>query len=187
MSGFEAIPAELRDRDQWLLWDASADTPRRPHWRGNFGISWSDPDDWHSFEDAVSAAQERDSWGIGYVMALDNDDCARGLYGCLDLDGCVADDGRRGPKEWLPGLGTFLDGDAYVEYSASGEGIHIPLVGQEPPEWWRDSHFSADEHEGVEYLTNKFVAFTTGMRPRRGGASRKTGRWGRPGTIRPTT
>jgi P4 family phage/plasmid primase-like protien len=168
MSGFEAIPAELRDRDQWLLWDASADTPRRPHWRGNFGISWSDPDDWHSFEDAVSAAQERDSWGIGYVMALDNDDCARGLYGCLDLDGCVADDGRRGPKEWLPGLGTFLDDDAYVEYSASGEGIHIPLVGQEPPEWWRDSHFSADEHEGVEYLTNKFVAFTGDKMPEAG-------------------
>lgn len=171
MSNFDAIPQELRGRDQWLLWDASADTPRRPHWRGDFGISWSDPDDWHSFEEAVSAAQERESWGIGYVMALDNDAHARGLYGCLDLDGCVADpDGRRGPKDWLPSLATFLDGDAYVEYSASGEGIHIPLVGQEAPEWWRDSHFSADEHEGVEYLTNKFVAFTGDQMPESGDA-----------------
>jgi len=161
MSDFDAIPAELRDRDQWLLWDAAADTPRRPHWRGNFGISWSDPDDWHSFEAAVSAAEERESWGIGYVMALDNDDHARGLYGCLDLDGCVEDpDGRRGPKDWLPSLAPFIQDDAYMEYSPSSEGIHIPLVGQEPPEWWRDSHFSAEEHEGVEYLTNKFVTFT---------------------------
>lgn len=161
MNDVEAIPAELRDRDQWLLWDASADTPRRPHWRGNFSISWSDPDDWHSFEEAVKAAQERESWGIGYVMALDNDDYARGLYGCLDLDGCVADpDGDGGPKDWLPSLERFIQDGAYIEYSASGEGIHIPLVGQEAPEWWRDSHFSAEEHEGVEYLTNKFVAFT---------------------------
>jgi len=140
------------------MWDSSADTPRRPHWAGNFSISWSDPDDWHSFAEAAETAQERDSWGIGYVMALDNDDHARGLYGCLDLDGCVAEEG--GPKDWLPSLEPFLKDHAYAEYSASGEGIHIPLVGQQPPEWWSDSHFSADEHEGVEYLTNKFVAFT---------------------------
>ena len=158
MTKFDAIPDELKERDQWLLWDSSADTPRRPHWAGNFGISWSDPDDWHSFEEAVETAAQRDSWGIGYVMALDNDDHARGLYGCLDLDGCIAEDG--GPKDWLPSLEPFLKDRAYAEYSASGEGIHIPLVGQQPPEWWSDSHFSADEHEGVEYLTNKFVAFT---------------------------
>jgi len=161
MSEYAAIPDELQDREQWLLWDASADTPRRPHWRGDFGISWSDPDDWHTFEAAVSAAAERESWGIGYVMALDNDDHARGLYGCLDLDGCVdTSDGRRGPKDWLPSLQPFIDADGYLEYSPSGEGIHIPLVGQEPPSWWSDSHVSAEEHEGVEYLTNKFVTFT---------------------------
>jgi len=85
MSAFANIPDELQERDQWLLWDASADTPRRPHWNGNFHISWDDPDDWHSFDDAVAAAETRDSWGIGYVLAKDNDDYARGLYGCLDL------------------------------------------------------------------------------------------------------
>ena len=158
MTDYSAIPDELKDREQWLLWDSSADTPRRPHWAGNFGISWSDPDDWHSFEEAVETASEHDSWGIGYVMALDNDDHAHGVYGCLDLDGCVDENG--GPKDWLPSLERFIQDGAYMEYSASGEGIHIPLVGQQPPEWWADSHFSADEHEGVEYLTNKFVAFT---------------------------
>ena len=158
MIDLDAIPDELQDRDQWLMWDSSADTPRRPHWKGDIMISWSDPDDWHSFEEAVETAKKRDSWGIGYVMALDNDDHARGLYGCLDLDGVIAEGG--GPKEWLPSLEDFLKDHAYAEYSASGEGIHIPLVGQQAPEWWSDSHFSADEHEGVEYLTNKFVAFT---------------------------
>jgi putative DNA primase/helicase len=151
------IPDELRERDQWLMWDASADTPRRPHWAGDFGISWSDPDDWHTFDEAVEQASRVDSWGIGYVMALDGD-YARGLYGCLDLDGCLGDDGR--PKDWLPSLEPFIEDGAYIERSPSGDGLHIPLVGQLAPGWWADSHFSPDEHEGVEYLTNKFVTFT---------------------------
>jgi len=154
----DAIPEELRERDQWLMWDAAADAPRRPHWRGDFGVSWSDPADWHSFEDAAAAAGERDSWGIGYVFAASNDEHPRGLYGCLDLDGCVADDGR--PKEWLPALQPFFDSGAYIERSPSGDGIHIPLAGFEPPEWWSDSHFTDDEHEGVEALTSKFCTFT---------------------------
>jgi hypothetical protein len=64
MIDLDAIPDELQDRDQWLMWDSSADTPRRPHWAGNFSISWSDPDDWHSFEEAVEAARTTESWGI---------------------------------------------------------------------------------------------------------------------------
>lgn len=156
----ENIPDELKERDQWLMWDKSADTPRQPHWRGNFGISWSDPDDWYTFAEAVEAASERDSWGIGYVMALDNDDHPRGLYGCLDVDGALREKERDKPKDWVPSLEKFIDDGAYVEYSPSGEGLHIPIVGHEAPEWWSDSHFSDDEHEGIEYLTNKFVTFT---------------------------
>ena len=65
MIDLDAIPDELQDRDQWLMWDSSADTPRRPHWAGNTSISWSDPDDWHSFEEARETAKKRDSWEIG--------------------------------------------------------------------------------------------------------------------------
>jgi len=36
----EPIPQEQKDRDQWLLWDSSHDTPRQPHWKGDFRISW---------------------------------------------------------------------------------------------------------------------------------------------------
>lgn len=155
----DAIPEELKARDQWLLWDKSNDTPRQPHWDGDFYISWSDPADWHSFEEAVEAAESVDSWGIGYVMAVDNDDHARGLYGVLDIDGCA--EGEHGkPKEWVPSLDTFGDHDAYIEWSPSGTGLHIPIVGVEKPDWWADQHFTDDEHEGVELLTNKFCTFT---------------------------
>jgi len=152
----EAIPDELKERDQWLMWDKSADTPRRPHWCGNFGISWSDPDDWYSFEEAVEAAQEHESWGIGYVFAKEIEEHPRGLYGALDLDGCTDENGR--PREWLPSLQPFFDTGAYMERSPSGEGIHIPLAGFEPPEWWSD--VALDDHEGVEAYGKKFFTFT---------------------------
>jgi hypothetical protein len=155
-----AIPDELKERDQWLLWDASNDTPRQPHWRGDFGISWSNPSDWHSFEEAVEAANERDSWGIGYVMAGDNSDHPRGLYGCIDIDGGLREQHESKPKEWVPSLLDFLDDDAYIEYSPSGTGIHIPIVGHEAPQYWNDPDMDDGEHEGVDYLRNKFCTFT---------------------------
>ena len=158
MSDFENIPSELR-HDQWLMWDGSSDTPRRPHWRGNFGISWSDPADWHSFEEAVEAAAERDSWGIGYVNAADNDDHVRGMIGSIDIDG-VAEEPHGSPKDWLPSLQPFFDHGAYIEWSPSAEGLRVPIVGMETPEWWSDQHFSDEEHEGVEVLTNKFSTYT---------------------------
>ena len=151
----DAIPDELKERDQWLQWDTSADTPRRPHWNGDFTISWSDPDAWHSFEEAKRSAELIDSWGIGYVMALENADFD-GEYGCIDIDNGLDENGR--PKEWLPDLTEFIESGAYIERSPSGTGLHIPVIGYEPPPWWADCQ--RGDHEGVDYLTNKFCTFT---------------------------
>lgn len=156
----ESVPDELKERDQWLHWDASADKPRRPHACGDFTVGWNNPDDWLSFEEAVAAAENEPSWGIGYVFANGNDDYLRGLYGALDLDGCVEErNGRRAPKDWLPDLTPFAE-QTYMEFSPSGEGIHIPLVGFELPDWWANVHFTAEEHEGVEAYESKFFTFT---------------------------
>jgi putative DNA primase/helicase len=155
----DAIPEELKQRDQWLLWDARADRPKQPHWDGDhYGISWSDPDDWHTFDEAAEAAEKRDEWGVGYVCAADNDDYPRGIYGVIDLDGVVADD--RGAREWAPTLRPFLKRDAYAEYSQSETGLHVPVAGIDVPDWWRDVHRSDEEHEGIEVLENKFCIFT---------------------------
>jgi len=163
-SAFEAIPDEFKERDQWLLWDSSNDTPRQPHWKGDFGISWSDPDDWHSFEEAVAAAESRESWGIGYVMAADNDAYTPGVYGCIDIDRGIDENGEL--KDWVPDLSPFTDALTYIEYSPSGNGLHIPIVGSDEPDWWSDSQI--DEHEGVDVLTNKFCTFTADMHPNSG-------------------
>ena len=160
----DAIPAELKERDQWLLWDESNDTPRQPHWKGDFAVSWSDPADWHSFPEAIDAARDVESWGVGYVMASENGDHARGLYSCIDIDGGVKSATEDGVElaDWVPSIDQWLDDGAYVELSPSGTGLHIPFVGQEVPEWWSDSQLNPedDDHEGVDVLQNKFCTFT---------------------------
>jgi len=161
VSDSDNVPDELKDRDQWLLWDASNDTPRRPHWRGDFMISWSDPDQWHSFDEALAAADEVASWGIGYVTAAENPDYARGLYGVIDIDGGA--DAEDHPKDWVPSLQPFFDHEAYIEWSPShhepgDSGIHIPIVGLDIPEWWNDCQ--RGDHEGVDVLAHKFCTFT---------------------------
>ena len=162
---WDNIPEELKQRDQWLLWDSGNDTPRRPHWRGNFRISWSDPDQWHSFDEAVKAARSTPSWGIGYVTAANNPDYARGLYGVIDIDGAA--DENDDPKDWVPSLQPFFDRDAYIEWSPShnepgDSGIHIPIVGMDSPDWWNDCQLDpeSDAHEGVDVLEHKFCTFT---------------------------
>lgn len=154
----DRIKKVFKDRDRWLMFGGT--TERQPHWKGDTSISWSDPDDWHSFEEAYSAMQEREEWGIGYVFQPGDDEYM------LDLDGCFDDDGN--PREWFRGLDRFIDAGAYMEWSVSGNGIHIPIEG-EPPEWWRDCEVGPDLHQGVDVLTNKFCAFTTDELEQSGG------------------
>lgn len=171
---YDAVPDELKVRDQWLLWDSSNSSPRQPHWRGDFnGISWSNPDDWHSFEEACEAAAERETWGIGYVTAVDNTDYARGLFGVIDLDGCADSNGA--PKDWVPGIKPFVDRDAYIEWSPSGTGLHIPVWNIDTPDWWSDVQI--DDHEGVDVLTNKFCTFTGDCETASGAAVVDMGDW----------
>lgn len=152
----ESVPEELRERDQWLLWDADSDTPRRPHWRGDFYISWSEPSAWHSFEDAAEAARETDSWGIGYVFAAENTHYDGGKYGFLDLDNCLREAHTEKLKDWVPTLAEFVDG--YIEYSGGEHGLHIPFEGT-VPDWWSND-VDDEGHEGPEAHTNKFCAIT---------------------------
>ena len=160
MSNFDSVPGELKDRDQWLYWNASKDKPRKPlpTPAADKGVDWTDPDQWVSFDEAAERAESEPKAGIGYVNAADNPDYARGIYGVIDLDGVADGDGH--PKDWVPSLKPFFDHDAYAEWSPSGDGIHIPIVGIEVPDWWTDQHFTDDEHEGVEVLSHKFATYT---------------------------
>jgi putative DNA primase/helicase len=156
----DAIPEALRERDQWLTWDSATDR-KQPYW-GERKVSWSDPDSWHSFGEAMAKAEQRDSWGVGYVTAANNDDAPMGIISVIDLDGAADADDR--PKDWVPSFDLFNDRDAYIEWSQSHErdgesGLHIPVAGS-PPEWWNDDEASKGEHVGIDLLANKFCIFT---------------------------
>lgn len=177
----ENIPEELKERDQWLLWDASAER-KQPFTLKSARLapaSWNDPDNWLGFDETADFAEDREHVGIGYVFAKANDDYARGVYGGLDLDGCFADGA---PEDWLPELQPFLERDAYVEFSPSradpekeSHGAHIPLAGFEPPEWWSDVNLG--DHEGVEAYGSKFFTFTGDRARSSGDEVADTGDW----------
>lgn len=158
----DAIPGPLKSRDQFLHWDSSNDTPRRPHREGDFTVSWSDPEEWLSFADAMRAAANRDSWGIGYVTAVHNDDAPMGMISVIDLDDAADENDEI--ADWVPSLEPFLERDIYIEWSPSHHedgpsGLHIPVVGSDVPQWWSDSHIEGG-HAGADLLCNKFCTFT---------------------------
>jgi len=161
VSDFENIPETLRERDQWLFWNGSNDTPRAPldSPAASCPCSWSDPDVWMPFDEVAERSERTPKAGIGFVNAANNDDYPRGIIGSIDIDG-VTEEPHGSPKDWLPSLRPFFEHGAYIEWSPSGHGLRIPIIGIEEPEWWSDQHFSDEEHEGVEVLTNKFSTYT---------------------------
>jgi putative DNA primase/helicase len=149
------VPDALRSRDQWLCWDRRADKPKQPHWDGDHTISWSDPSDWHSFAESLGRTRNKNEWGLGYVVAVGNTDHPTGVISVIDIDG--ARDPETGElDDWVPDLQPF--DEHYAELSPSGTGIHIPVVGTDLPDWWRDTHI--DEHTGVDVLQNSFCTVT---------------------------
>jgi len=149
------VPDALQSRDQWLLWDRRADRPKRPHWDGDHTVSWSDPDAWHPFAEALGCTRENNAYGLGYVTAAENDDHAVGVISVIDIDG-GRDPATDELADWVPDLEPFAD--SYAELSPSETGIHIPVVGTGAPDWWRDSQIA--DHEGVDLLQNKFCTVT---------------------------
>jgi len=154
----ENIPQILKDHDHWLLWDSSNDTPRRPHWKGDFSISYNDPGAWHTFEEAIEAAESNPSWGVGFVTTDTP-------VSVIDLDGCRRTDGEFFAENfrwewWVPGSFDKEIAEYYKELSPSKTGVHLPTIGFDVPEWWTDKSFEDEDHEGVDVLDNKFCTVT---------------------------
>jgi putative DNA primase/helicase len=184
-SRFENIPRSLQSAG-FLQWSVRADRPRQPHREGDFGISWSDPDDWMRFDEAVESADTKEPWGIGYLNALENSDLESGHRMTIDIDGAIKPNGEL--REWVPSLEPFFERGAYVEVSPSyaeilmeketdGAGIHIPVKNAELADWWSDSEVADDLHQGVDVLANKFCTVTGVKHPQSGGEVVEYGKW----------
>ena len=182
---FENIPRSLQGAG-FLQWSARSDRPKRPHNDGDFRVSWSDPDEWVQFDEAVEGANKNESWGIGYVNGAENSDYSSGHRATIDLDGAIDENGDL--REWVPSLEPFFERGAYIEYSVSladvilnnetdGAGLHIPVRNAEIPEWWSDSELSDDLHQGVDVLANKFCTVTGVPYPEAGDEVVEYGKW----------
>ena len=108
----EAIPAELRDRPQWVIWRAeerAGRTTKVPYRADGAGrASSTNSATWATFEAAVAAATNAD--GIGFVFAEDDPFCGS------DLDDGI-DEAQR--------AGIIAALDSYTETSVGGLGAHV--------------------------------------------------------------
>jgi putative DNA primase/helicase len=114
----DRIPAELRERRQWLNW--------RPEWRAEKrgytkiptapetgrAMSPTNPDLWRSFEDVIATAGEQ--YGVGYSFSAEDP------FVGLDIDGCIDEAGTIHPA--VQDLMTKYP--TYWEKSPSGAGVH---------------------------------------------------------------
>lgn len=120
-----AIPAELRERRQWVCWrfEQREGKQTKPPWRvdGSAHASADDPASWGSFEEALETLEAGKVDGLGYVFAADDPFCG------VDLDRC-----RNGSGLHPDAAAIVLRLDSYTEWSPSGGGVHVLLRGRLP-------------------------------------------------------
>jgi putative DNA primase/helicase len=122
---FGLVPAELRERPQWVNWclePAQAKrtkVPYRPGPARSGRASTADATTWGTFDGAASGLGWAD--GLGFVFTAEDP------YVGVDLDGCR--DPVTGSIE--DGTAAILDRlDSYSEISPSGRGVHLILRGR---------------------------------------------------------
>lgn len=111
-----AIPAELRERRQWVVWrreERGGKSTKVPYvaTAPTRKASSTDSATWSTFDEAVACG---DMDGIGFVFAQNDP------YTGVDLDDCFIG------EELHPAAAAIVDKlDSYTELSPSGTGIHI--------------------------------------------------------------
>ncbi len=120
------IPAELRDRPQWVAWRSeerdgkATKLPINP--RTGRHASSTDPTTWADFQTAQAAVARYRCQGVGFVFTADDP------YTGIDLDGAYEATGRLAP--WAASIVRALD--SYTEVSPSGRGLHLIIRGHVP-------------------------------------------------------
>lgn len=123
----EAIPASLRERDQWVTWklETRDGKPTKVPYNARTGQkAMSDtPATWSPFLVALRAFQADSYSGIGFVFSPDDPYCG------IDLDHAL-DDETGELADWARDIVGRIP--SYAEWSPSGQGVHIILEGALP-------------------------------------------------------
>jgi hypothetical protein len=148
----DGIPAELRDRLQWVTWKFD---PRQDKWTKvpvvagtSRPASTTNPTTWHSFAEVLADYQASGADGIGFVFAADDGFCGIDLDDCRDpATGIVAD--------WAADIIRDLDG--YAEVSPSGTGVKIIVKATLPGDGTRRMY---EDGEVEIYDRGRYFALT---------------------------
>jgi putative DNA primase/helicase len=166
------IPDAIREARAWLVWDERV-KPDGEHFKYPMqpsGRPFSSVDrfTWHTYGEAAASAGQYKGLGIAFGRQPGSDgDWA--IWG-IDLDGCVTPDGITDEA-----LKVLARADSYAEFSPSGTGIHILLLGD--AEIVPSVKISTGPHAGVELYSNgRFFTFSgnhvpgtpTDLQPRAG-------------------
>lgn len=120
-----AIPIELQERNQWVLWreEQRNGKPTKPPFDAKTGglAAVDDPRTWSDYRTALEKAQSPHWSGVGFVVTKDDP------YTFIDLD----DPGEN--KELQDSHKELIaQFDSYTELSPSGRGVHIIVRGSVP-------------------------------------------------------
>lgn len=119
----DAVPQELRDLKQWVVWKMPKKEPR--HARDPTRLAKSNsPATWSTFDQAVAAVEEGRADGVGFVFAVG------GPYIGIDLDDCLDPETGEPHPVAAKIVARFA---TYTEVSPSGAGLHLILRGKMPP------------------------------------------------------
>lgn len=115
-------------RGQWVAWKAEprkgqlTKPPINPQTGKHAKVS--DPTTWGTFDEALKRMKDDNLDGVGYVLTSNDDITAIDLDHCLNPQtGALDPMAERIVKRF----------DSYTEVSPSGEGLHIFVLGQLPP------------------------------------------------------
>lgn len=157
------LPRELeplRGKKQWVLWKYEERNGKRTKppfdpFTGRYAKS-TDPATWGTF-DQVKKVLDRDRQyqGIGVILT-------DGLFGvdldhCIDIAGDIGEDAARA---------VYETANSYTEYSPSGNGVHILMLGANPDAGGNKYHIadpledSGEDVEGEIYENGRYFTVT---------------------------
>lgn len=128
MTSLEKVPAELRQRPNWVLWKMAAraegGAPTKLPFQANGSMAKAnDKSTWGTFEAQEEALRRGGYAGVGFEFAEGEGICGIDLDGCRDVvTGKVAD--------WAAEILRRVN--SYSEVSPSGSGVKIWLRGKLP-------------------------------------------------------
>ncbi|NMO97453.1 DUF3987 domain-containing protein [Paenibacillus lemnae] len=152
----DKIPAELKQRKQWIVWKlekrtGSAKPTKVPYTVDGERASSMNPDHWTSFESALAAYESNKKVlsGIGYVFS-DSDP-----YTGIDIDDCIV---KGKVQEDIKEVVIMLN--SYTERSQSEKGLHVIVKGRIPGPKNRTGKFEMYEQGRFFVVTGDHVLKT---------------------------